>query len=288
MKRGLGFLLAGALVFGMAALPSSVAHATEAEPALPEIPAPIDLPTPIDEPAGDTPTAPSEVPDRSFYFNESLRGKAVLFYGDSITARHGLKATDKDYVDLIQEQLGFYVKNVASSGASWTRAIDVDTNDVFRQYEQIPILNREADCVCVFLGTNDFGRGDAASRSIGTIDDMPATPEEAITVYGAMNLFFTNLLSVNPDVKINLFTPVWYPTGFEQVNRYGFNLGEVKDAIFNIAEKYGCRVIDWSSGVITEENKEGLLQSDNTHVTPEGYRVMADWLLALDRDAGQE
>ncbi len=287
MKHFGNLLLAGAMALAACsfALPASVARATEAEPEsasgiVNEIANEIQT---VNETATMT-VSEDETVDRSFYFNESLRGKAIVFYGDSITARHGLKATDKDYIQNLQAELGFYAKNAAVSGATWTRVLATGTNDIFRQFEEIPILNREADCVCVFLGTNDFGRIDTDLRSIGTTADMPETHEEAHTVCGAMNRFLTDLTTANPDVKIVLLTPLWRSEGFDQTNRYGFNLAQVREAIKSVGALYGCRVID-QTNLVTPSNEGSYLQLDNLHVTPEGYRAMADWLMELDRDA---
>ncbi len=207
---------------------------------------------------------------RSFGFGEEMRGKAFVFYGDSITARLGLYFTDKDYIQLLQEEFGFYAYNGAVSGATYT-VHSSTSNHVFSQLSKSQILCRDADYVSVFLGTNDFG----SSRALGSMSDPAGTD----TVYAAIKQTLNDIIELNPDAKIMLLTPLWRGdagyAGFDSKNPAGYTLADVRDAVTEVGNAFGCKVVDLTD-VITADNAGTHLNGDRLHVKPAGYRAIAD------------
>ena len=249
--------------------------------------------------------------DRTFTFGEEMEGKSVVFYGDSITAGLGLKVTDDDYMEQLADAFGFYYYNAGSSGASWTRTNSTDTsgNTVYRQLKNTKYLYRDADYICFFLGTNDWGYGRPLQGDVTTQKGGMNSPADGTTIYGAMKQVLNTVITANPDVKIMLLTPllredVWSTTFVEydgsgnivydtsgkpktlsQANggkkfvasfdgnnfaTIPYTVADIRDAIMEVGSAYGCKVVDLTS-VATQSNKTQVLQSDMIHVTEYGY-----------------
>lgn len=212
----------------------------------------------------------SEV-DRSFYYTEELKDKSIVFYGDSITARHGLKSYEKDYIQLLQEEFGFYYSNQAVGGATWTD-VPPSTNNIFRQLRNSEALYRDADYVSIFLGTNDFG----LNRPIGNKND-----KDVKTIYGAINTVFDTIIEANPDVKFMLITSL-NRYDFTDDNPYdnvltngaGYTIEDLRNVIRTSAETYNCTLVDLGE-LVNEENMSILLNADKLHVVEQGYREIA-------------
>ncbi len=262
----------------------------------------------------------SGIVDRSFKFDSSLEGKSVIFYGDSITAGLGLGANENDYMEYLAEELGFYYYNAGSSGATITRTNSTDTegNTVYRQLEKTKYLYRDADYVCFFLGTNDWGAGRALEGDRTTQLGAMNSPADGTSIYGAYKQVLTTIIKANPDVKIMLFTPtmrrdVWTTTFVEydgagkivydangkpktlaqneggkpyvasnDGNNFAtvpYSLNDIADAIKEIGEAFGASVIDLTN-LVTDANANEYLSSDNLHFKEAGYKAMADLIMA--------
>lgn len=226
-----------------------------------------------------TATAPV---DRTFEFTkESMEGKAFAFYGDSITAGLGLKAEDKDYMEILQEEFDFYYYNAAVSGASITEAAgkegDLTANTVYAQLSKSEYIYRDADYVSIFLGTNDWGYG----RALGTKN----SEANSSTVCGAYKEVIERIIEANPDVKIMIMTPLgrWdtWSGGFQcspTINNFAavpYTLNQMTAELKAIGAMYGCKVVDLS-GVVTESNRYQYLIADQIHVTPLGYQAVVN------------
>ena len=87
-----------------------------------------------------------------------LKGKKVNFLGDSITQGVGVSAPDKKYVEVFAKKYGTaLVRNYGISGTRIARQKQTSvrtTWDVdFRT--RLPLMEKEADLVFIFGGTND-------------------------------------------------------------------------------------------------------------------------------------
>lgn len=210
--------------------------------------------------------------DRRFYYTDELENKSIVFYGDSITARHGLKSFHKDYIQMLQEEFHFYYSNQAVGGATWTD-VPPSTNNIFRQLRNSEALYRDADCVSIFLGTNDFG----LNRSIGDANSYDVT-----TIYGALNTVFDTIITANPDVKFMLITSLnrydfsdSNPNDNGLTNGAGYTIEDLRNVIRTSAEKYNCTLVDLAN-VVNENNMSTILNEDKLHVVEEGYREIAN------------
>ena len=131
-----------------------------------------------------------------------LKGKKIVFLGDSITEGHGTTGADKHFVTLVG-QMGECreVKNYGIGGTRFARQI-TPTNERWDMdfCGRVEELDEDADIVVVFGGTNDFGHGDAP---IGTFADR-----SLYTFYGACHHIMTRLHERFPGKPIVILTPL--------------------------------------------------------------------------------
>ena len=122
-----------------------------------------------------------------------LKGKKINFLGDSITEGVGCSDSKTVYHQLMKEKYGLC--EARNYGIGGTRlAKQVKPSEKPRHDLDFPMravdMDRDADAVVVFGGTNDFGHGDAP---IGTPSDR--TPD---TFYGALHYLYTFLMTEYP------------------------------------------------------------------------------------------
>ena len=131
-----------------------------------------------------------------------LAGLKAVFLGDSITEGSGASSPDKVYWRVLGERTGLIVRGYGVGGTRIARQHSPSANERWdlcfnqRMYD----MDKDADIVCVFGGTNDYGHGDAP---IGGIDDNAED-----TFYGALNHMYSYLVSTYPSSFIFAVTPL--------------------------------------------------------------------------------
>lgn len=172
-----------------------------------------------------------------------LKGKKAVFLGDSITA--GVGTSEERFV--YWRQFAALTGAVAKGyGVSGTRIAPRHNKkpDTHPEYftSRIADMDKDADIVAVFGGTNDFGHGDAP---LGCIGD---STEE--TFYGALHVLCQELIERYPAAQLLFMTPTHRLT---EDNESGVNdIGEKRrrtlldyvQAIREVAECYGIPVLD--------------------------------------------
>ena len=108
----------------------------------------------------------------------------VIFLGDSITQGIGASSPETKYVSVAERLLGCEIRNYGISG---TR--------IARQR-----MDKDADMVFVFGGTNDCGHGNA---SLGALDSY-----DVYTFSGAMNILTDFLLKTYGREKLCFLLPL--------------------------------------------------------------------------------
>lgn len=211
-----------------------------------------------------------------------ISGKTVNFLGDSIT--EGVGASDKAhcYVSVFGEKYGATVRNYGISGSRIARQRFVTNfvgadDDFCRRADKM----EDADIVCVFGGTNDYGHGNAP---IGEFSDRT---EE--TFYGACHYLFRTLIERYPDALIIVMTPL-HRTGEQAQNpeqKYKPNpLIDYVNIIREVAEFYSLPVLDLYkiSGMQPEIPviKERYMP-DGLHPSDKGHEKIADMLASFIR-----
>ncbi len=170
-----------------------------------------------------------------------LKGKRILFLGDSIT--EGVGASDLDHV--YWKQLGRRTgADCVGYGVSGTRIarqhVVEDCEKLGNFCDRAARMEDGADIVVVFGGINDFSHGDAP---LGTPDDQ--TNE---TFCGALNVLITTLVNKYPGATVVFMTPLHTPCEEAPFNsrslRAAGTLYDYVDAIIDACGYYAVPVLD--------------------------------------------
>lgn len=166
--------------------------------------------------------------------------------GDSITYLndHANETGDrvtKGYMSCVTEKLS-YIQYVNQGHNGWT------SGGIARHIDSLGIP--KADVYSVFLGTNDWWRGD----HVGRWEDFASATGDT-TVYGAFRIIINKIRSLNPDAAIVLITPL-QRGDFVYINnaknnaygsykaKAGQTLEQVVNAIRDIGEHEHFKVVD--------------------------------------------
>ena len=219
-----------------------------------------------------------------------LKGKKINFLGDSIT--EGARVTDcamNRYDNVLKRLCGLdTVRNYGKSGTrlacqTGKRPSGWDGKEFFTRAE---IMDRDADVVVVFGGTNDYGHGDAPFGS--------DTDKEPTSFCGAVNHLMAMIKRDFPKSEIVFMTPM-RRIDDEKISSSRIEDGndakaliEYVDYIIEAAKKYGIHTLDLYRTLPIDPNKENekeLYAPDGLHPNDLGQRVLAErlqeFLLAL-------
>lgn len=213
-----------------------------------------------------------------------LKGKKLVFLGDSITAGAGTSGQEHIYWSVIGQKTG---AEVFADGIGGTRIARQQTPTAERPWEdkyfasRVDNLPEEADVVVVFGGTNDFGHGDAA---FGHMTDR--TPD---TFYGACHDLLQKLINKYPAAQLVMMTPLHRVSEDEtEYNEFGIRRsGDLKryvDAIAEVAAFYGVAVVDLYRTSGMQPRVESLRQRympDGLHPNDAGQLLIVRRLLGL-------
>jgi len=171
-----------------------------------------------------------------------LKGKKIVFLGDSITQGVGTSSDEARFSNLIEKNEGAICVNYGISGtrlAYQHKPSDEPSFDLCF-IDRVDEMDADADIVVVFGGTNDFGHGDAA---IGHFEDR-----DPYTFYGAVHTLITKLITKYPTAQIVFLTPLHRE--FEQnyivkggVERYS-TLKEYVEILRELLEYYSLPTLD--------------------------------------------
>jgi len=131
-----------------------------------------------------------------------LTNKTVCFIGDSITYGHSASAKEKCYVSLFAAaHPEATVHNFGISGTCIAKHHTPQKGMDYKNFTtRVAELPEHADLICVFGGTNDYGRGDAPMGKFGDTEND--------TFYGALHMLSTLLVNKYPAARIVYFTPL--------------------------------------------------------------------------------
>lgn len=199
-----------------------------------------------------------------------LKGLTINFLGDSITEGHGTTAPEKVFHQIIKEK--YNMKHAYNYGVGGTRiARQVVPTKASTRWDltfelRSDIMDRNADAVVVFGGTNDFGHGDAP---FGTLDS-----EDIYTFCGAVNSLINKLTRDFPNSKIIFMTPIHRITETQPSNPDSKILEDYVNAILAICEKHGITVIDLFK-INPLDPADTELVPDGLHPSDKGHSIMA-------------
>lgn len=213
-----------------------------------------------------------------------LKGKKALFLGDSITEGVGASKPENAFWQVLGRNTGLEVKGYGVGGTRIARQTqksgnprwDLDFN--LRAAE----MDKEADIICVFGGTNDYGHGFAP---IGTENDT-----SVYTFLGAVNTLFTYLQSTYPDAFIFVMTPLHRlrennlrGDGYKP---QGLPLSGYVDLIRKAAERFSLPVLDLYRDSGINPNIDAIRQKylpDGLHPSDLGHAKLAKMIEAFLR-----
>lgn len=207
----------------------------------------------------------------------TLEGKVINFLGDSITEGCGTSSEEKRFTNLIERD--YKLKKANNYGICGTRiakqqvpSIPLFDQDFCGRFAQ---MDKDADAVVVFGGTNDYGHGDAP---LGEMSDRTSD-----TFYGACHVLMSGLLNMYTGKPIVIVTPLHRlnensPLGEGEKTIPGEPLKTYRKIIVEVAEYYALPILDLyaTSGLQPENDAcREMLIPDGLHPNDEGHSILA-------------
>lgn len=208
----------------------------------------------------------------------NIEGKTVAFLGDSITEGAGASSAEYKYVEVFGRITGTRVLNYGISGTRIAPQLRASANPTFDKdfISRVDDIDKDADIIVVFGGTNDFGHGDAPFGAIGDITDE--------TFCGACYVLLKKIVEKYPQKPIILMTPLHRLNEDALINEIGLPCNPLKsyvDIIRNTAEIFSVYVLDLYSISGMQPNIEisnELFFVDGLHPNDLGHRRIAEKL----------
>ncbi len=207
-----------------------------------------------------------------------LKGKKINFLGDSIT--EGVGTSDIKYVfwNVVKEMTGAEVRNYGISGTRIARNLNEEPENEF--CKRIGEMDKDADIIVIFGGTNDYGHGDAP---LGCMSDRCDD-----TFYGALHLMCIKAIENYPEAQIVIMTPIHRLDENRVLNERGIrhqtSLKGYVDAEREVAEYYSIPVLDlYATAGIKPEIKAqlDLYIPDGLHPSDAGNAKIAQKLISF-------
>lgn len=208
-----------------------------------------------------------------------LRGKKMVFLGDSITQGAGATKKENVYLEVCAKKLGAKAVNFGVGGTRIAPQITPSAEAFCDEYFLLRAkkMDKDADLVVVFGGTNDFGHGDAPFGRIG--DKDPAT------FCGAYDALIEYLMATYGKEKLIIVYPLrrrneTATNGDGSKTEGSRPLAEYHDAEKAIAEKCGLKSVDfWNDGDLNPNTPDGNENfADGLHPNDIGHRLLGEKL----------
>lgn len=200
----------------------------------------------------------------------------IDFLGDSITEGALASSQDKCFVERVGQLLNCTVINHGVSGTRFAHQKEASSEPRFDLdfCYRLKDLNKSADYVFVFGGTNDYGHGLAP---IGNKEDK--TPD---TFYGAVNYLASNLLKMYKKEQIAFILPLYRknednPYGEGSKMNPSLTLQGYRKIISEVLDKYQIRYLDFRKEFGKPENNP--LFGDGLHPSDLGHELLANLIV---------
>ena len=201
----------------------------------------------------------------------------INFLGDSITQGAGASCVATQYVSLVGEMLGCVARNYGEGGTRIAKQTVPSELAIFDRdfLMRSELMEKDADMVFVFGGTNDYGHGDA---ELGDIDSM-----DEYTFCGAVNSLIAKLSAIYGKEKLHFILPLHR---YNEDNLYGE--GNKKKAgaplstyvalLKEILQKQGIPTLNFEKEFPIPAVNDGTdgLTVDGLHPNDTGHRLLAE------------
>ncbi len=200
-----------------------------------------------------------------------LNGLTINFLGDSITEGYGVVDPKNVYHQIIKEK--YNLKHAYNYGVSGTRIArqnksseECPRNDLYFGLRS-EIMERSADVILVFGGTNDYAHGDSFLGELNS--------EDIYTFCGGINSLINKLEQDFPKTKIIFMTPLHRVKETNPSNPELKILEDYANAIIKICKMRNISVIDLF-GINPLDPYDVTLVPDGLHPNDAGHKIMAD------------
>ncbi len=216
----------------------------------------------------------------------------INFLGDSITAGAGAEIPENMYTTILCKMLKAEEKNYGICGTRIAKQTipsdELEFDETF--LERAKKMDKDADLVIVFGGTNDYGHGDAMMGNINSDDEytfygsFKRLVNYLIDTYGKEKLvFILPLPRFNQDsvygeneIKKEAFSPMSGHKGDDSYTSL-YPLSDYIEAEKNVLSKSGIRYLDFSDKFpLPEVNTGDELTMDGLHPNPKGHKFLAN------------
>ncbi|MBQ4110170.1 MAG: SGNH/GDSL hydrolase family protein [Clostridia bacterium] len=199
----------------------------------------------------------------------------INFLGDSITQGCGTSGPDKIFHAVLAKELGIKANNYGVSGTRIARQT-TGCEDFLEYFQKrAERMDKNADVVVVFGGTNDFGHGTAPFGCFKstTVDSF----------YGAMHNLCKYLIAEYAGKPIIFMTPLHRKNELDSrgdgSKPYGSHvLKDYVDVIKEVCEYYSLPVLDLYATSGIQPNHEVICEKfcpDGLHPNDEGHKIIA-------------
>ena len=203
-----------------------------------------------------------------------LDGIKANFLGDSITEGCGTtNKAEKVFFALIAAKHNMTARGYGIGGTHIAKQLVPTEGKPKHDLDyclRVEEMDKDADLVVIFGGTNDYGHGDAPFGEEGD-----KTPD---TFVGACHHLFKRAVELYPTARIVVMTPL-HRANENTPNRHGRKLCDYVEVIRKVAEYYSLPVIDlWRiSGIQPEiEIIKEKYCPDGLRPNDDGHRRMAE------------
>lgn len=210
-----------------------------------------------------------------------LQNKKINFLGDSITEGGGASCYEKVYLSVIKRNCG--LSQARNYGVGYTciativKDVGLDCENKFwleNFYQRAQRMDKDADAIVVFGGTNDYGHG---ISPIG----LPTDSCQDDTFCGWLNKLLDFLQRSFSNVPVLLVAP---PRRFDVSGPFGegarqFATGELEDYVLSMKAIASARNIPFVNLFDDAEFTKSLrqfLSADGLHPSDDGHKYIAD------------
>lgn len=203
----------------------------------------------------------------------------INFLGDSITSGGGAGCVENSYVSRFAQLTGFEVCRYGEGGTRIAKQRVPSSDTAWDQdFQQRALaMEKDADFVFIFGGTNDYGHGDAP---LGTFDN-----KDPYTFYGGLRCLLEYLIDVYGADKLCFITPLHRFNEDDPKGENGIKpqpvapLSEYVEIIREVAAYYCVPILDLYAEnflPIPTSDEGGEYTSDGLHPNANGHLRLAE------------